>query len=102
MTAPPAEAALVTALADNELLVRMQAISSLRRIGDESAAQAISAAVLRDSDARARAFATRSLADFEGEQAWRALEAALSDSDATVRAAAEATLEHWNRPQAAP
>ena len=99
---PDAEVALTTALTDSIMLIRLQAVSSLQRIGSENAAWAIGATVLSDPDAQVRAFAARSLADFEGEQARQALDVALSDTDATVRDAAEATLDHWYRLEVEP
>jgi len=98
---PEAVAALTTALGDQEPSVRIAAVSSLGVMRDDTQAPVIGQVLTRDTDAGVRRAAVRALATLRSDEAHRALEAAVSDPDASVRQAAQGALNRWARQQQA-
>jgi hypothetical protein len=94
---PEAAAALTGALGDQDASVRMSALSALGRRREESAVGSMAQVLARDQDARVRRAAVWALATLKAEEAYRAIEAAASDPDASVRGAATGALRAWER-----
>jgi HEAT repeat protein len=92
---PEAGAALTAALGDQDPSVRVNALRSLGYIQDDGAVGSVARVLAGDQDVSVRRAAAWSLATFRSEDARRAIEAAASDPDVTVRGSASAALEAW-------
>jgi HEAT repeat protein len=79
---------LSLALADDDVKVRLKAVSALIDIGGEQAAAALAAVTLSDKDASVREEAVYGLGEIGGETGMQVLEQALMDPDGRVREAA--------------
>jgi HEAT repeat protein len=74
-----------TALRDPAPSVRCQAVTALLRVQREAAARGLRGFLESDPDPRIRRIAARALGSLRAEEALRALEAARSDPDESVR-----------------
>jgi hypothetical protein len=77
---------------DADALVRMEALRALRRAQGEAATSSLANALRGDPDWRVRSTAAHLLAGSSSDEARRALEAAATDADASVRRAAAIAL----------
>jgi len=102
---PRAVQALTDALSDHDVYVRLLAVEGLAIIGSSAAAAAPRVAALlqdRSSDVRVRAMAARALGNMGetvADVAVPALENALNDKDASVRAVATEALKRIREPK---
>src|SRR5262245_59866854 len=96
-TRPEQEAvtALRTAVEDPDFIVRAYALIALGQLRDEGSVGLMSQALLRDPDPNMRRTAVGALSMVRSESARRAVEAAESDADASVRQAAADALKQW-------
>ena len=92
---PEAAAALTAALGDQETSVRASAVSSLGRMREEGAVGSMAQILTGDRDAGVRRAAIWALSTLQSEDARRAIEAAVSDSDWSIRQAAAGALRSW-------
>ena len=99
---PRAVPALALLAADPEHGVRSVMTVALKHIGGEPAAEALAGLVRSDPDAHTRVMAAGALGQVEGRVRLPALEAALGDSAAEVRANAASALERIGNPAAVP
>jgi HEAT repeat protein len=88
--------ALETALADQDVEVRIQAMRGLHVINGEAAAAPLGELALRDADPGLRRQAIHLLATLRSDEARSTLELAASDPDNAIRQAVEEVL---NRPR---
>lgn len=82
---PRVAAALKTALRDPAPSVRCQAVTAVLRVQREAAARGLRGLLESDPDPRIRRITARALGSLRAEEALRALEAARSDPDESVR-----------------
>ena len=95
--ADAADELLATAVRDPDRAVRILAVRGLEGVDPLFAIDPLAGAVLQDSDWEVRAEAARVLGAARRRDAAPALEAALSDPNEFVRAAASAALKQLNR-----
>lgn len=85
----------MTALADEEIIVRRRVIVSLGKVGGRAVADPLTRILRRDSDIQARVLAARALADFP--RARPALEEASRDPNSRLRCAALTSLKRLDK-----
>lgn len=90
-----AAAALIAALGDRSISVRIQAVRTLRWLEGARAVWALGGVLIGDPDPRVRRVVARELAALHGEEVRWALEAAASDPDEAVRQEVAAALARW-------
>lgn len=88
---------LIQAVDDKIVRVRIEAATSLGRLGDARAVVKLCKAALKDSDANVRANAVSSLGRFDSQESRDCLEQALHDENAFVRQMAQRSLQELER-----
>ena len=96
LTSSAVEPALVAALADTDVEVRLRAVRGLRRFGTDTAVQSIAEVSLADADPQVRLAAVTALTSLPGGSMRRGLARASSDPDEVVRGVAIRGLAWWN------
>ncbi len=86
---------VTAALGDQEASVRVSALSSLGRIRADGAGASVAQILAGDRDTSVHRAAIWTLSTLRSEDAHRAIEAAASDSDWSVRRAAAGALRAW-------
>ena len=93
-----AKAALIAALSDEDSLVRRRAVQGLGRMWGKEAVEPLSEALLEDSDPTIRREAALRLGRIGSEEALASLVMAQSDTDRTVRRAADHAMTQMGDP----
>lgn len=95
LTGPATEPALVSALADTAVEVRIRAIRGLRTFGTDTAAQWLANALIGDADPQVRLTALAAVGSLSGPRMLTMLEKASADPNVTVRETALRWLAWW-------